>query len=205
MAPSDLVHPYLLLNMETTDETIIELSRGKLGLLVLGSGAFVALGAWLLSLDAAEIEDGRSFAFFYNDPLIVYGAGLAAILFFGLCGLYGLFKMFDRKPGLIFNSSGIVDNASGLAAGFIPWSEVLGAGVYEIQRQKMLVVGVRDPQKYIGRGGAFRRALNKANSKMVGSPIAISSVALKIDFSELVSLFDRYCRKYGGASAGRGN
>ena len=189
--------------MQTADETIIELSKTKLVLLVLGSCAFVAAGAWLLSFNAAEIRHGRSFGFFYNNPLVVYGAGLAAILFFGLCGLYGLKKLFDKKPGLVLNSSGIVDNASGVAAGFIPWSEVTGASIYEIQKQKMLIVGVRSPQRYLDRGGALKRAFNKANSKMVGSPVAISAAALKIDFAELVALFNRYHQKYGGASAAR--
>lgn len=189
--------------MNPTDETIIELSRKKLILLILGSCAFVALGAWLLSCDAAEIESGRSFRFFYNEPLVVYGAGLAAILFFGAGGLYGLIKLFDKKPGLILNSSGLVDNASAVAAGFIPWSEVLGASIYEIQKQKMLIIGVRNPQKYLDRGSALKRAFNKANAGMSGSPVSITSVTLKIDFPELVSLFDRYHRKYGDASAGR--
>ena len=189
--------------MNSTDETIIELSKMKLVLLILGSCAFVAAGGWLLSFDTEEIQYGRSFGFFYNNPLIVYGLGLAAILFFGFSGLYSLKKVFDKKPGLILNSSGIVDNASAVAAGFIPWSDVTGSGIYEIQKQKMLIIGVRDPQKYLDRGGALSRAFNKANAGMSGSPVAISSVALKIEFSELVSLFNRYHHKYGGASAER--
>jgi hypothetical protein len=187
--------------IETTDETVIELSRKKLVLLVLGSCGFVALGAWLLSLDADEIRAGRSFTLFFNEPTYVLVLGVAAILFFGACGVYGLLKMFDKKPGLVLNSEGIVDNASGAAVGFIPWNEVIGAGVYEIQKQKMLVIGVRDPQKYVERGGALKRWVNKANLGMTGSPVTISSVALKIDFAELVPLFDRYAQKY---CAGRG-
>ncbi|HZB46049.1 MAG TPA: STM3941 family protein, partial [Pyrinomonadaceae bacterium] len=178
--------------MGSHDETIIGLSRTKLVLTILGSCALVAAGAWLLSLDAARIRSGRSFNFFFNEPSVAYGTGLVSILFFGLCGLYAFSKLFDRKPGLVLNSDGVVDNASGVAAGFIPWSEVLGSGVCEVQKQKMLIVGVRDPQKYIARGGALKRALNQANYRMTGSPVAIPSVALKIDFSELVSLFNRY-------------
>jgi hypothetical protein len=188
--------------METTDETIIELSRAKLARLILGSCAMAAVGAWLLSFDMAEIQHGRSFGFINNNPLIAYGLGLMAVVCFGGCGLYGLFKLFDRRPGLVLNSSGIVDNASGVAAGFIPWSEVTGASLYEIQGQKMLRIGVRDPRKYVERGGALKRALNRANSKMGGSPVAISSASLKIDFPELLSLFARYQRKYGGLSDG---
>ena len=193
--------------MDSTDETIIELSKTKLALLVLGSCAFVAAGLWLLSADAESIRSGRSFRLFFNDPVVVRVAAVAAILLFGLGGLYGLKKLFDKRPGLILNSSGLVDNASAVAAGFIPWSEVLGSGVLEIQKQKMLIIGVRDPQKYIDRGSALKRTLNNANYKMSGSPVSISSVTLKIDFAELVSLFNRYHQKYGGgpdaAPAGR--
>lgn len=184
---------------DSTDETVIELSRKKLVLLVAGSCAFVLAGVWMLSLDAAEIRAGRSFTLFFNDPTFVFILGLASILFFGLSGLYGLKMLFDRKPGLVLNSSGIIDNASAMTAGFIPWSEIVGVGVYEIQSQKMLIIGVRDPRKYVERGSALKRLVNKANYKMGGSPIAISSIALQIDFPELLSLFDRYLQKYRAA------
>lgn len=189
--------------MNHKDETIIELNRTKLLLLVLGSCAFVLVGVWLLTFDAGEIRAGRSFRLFFNNPLVVYGAGLATIVSFAFTGQYALRKMFDKRPGLVLNSEGIIDNASASAAGFIPWSEVAGSGIYEIQKTRMLVIGLRDPQKYLGRGNALKRTLNKANSNMVGSPVSISSTALKIEFAELVSLFERYYQKYGGVSAKR--
>ena len=179
-------------NMNSSDETVIELSKTKLLLFLLGAAVFVAAGIWMFSLDDASIQSRRSF----NDPVYVHGLGLVAIIFFGICGLYALKKLFDKRPGLIFNNSGIVDNASSISPGFIPWSEVLGAGVFEIQKQKLLIVMVRDPQRYIARGNLLRRTLNKANYKMVGSPISIASNTLAINFSELVSLFDQYQRRY---------
>jgi len=185
--------------MDSTDETLIELSRKKIVLLILGACVFVALGGWLLSLDGAAVRSERSFRGFFNEVWVVRGLGLTAILFFGLCGLYALRALFDKKPGLVLNSSGLVDNASAVSAGFIPWSEVVGASVYEIQGQKMLVIDVRTPQTYIDRGGALRRLLNKANYRMVGSPIALSSKVLKIDFPRLVFLFNRYMYRYGVA------
>jgi hypothetical protein len=140
--------------------------------------------------DDASIQSGRGM----NDPMLVQGLGLAAIVFFGICGLAGLKKLFDKKPTLILNHSGIVDNASGVSAGFIPWSEVVGARMVEVQKQKLLVIDVRDPEEYIARGNLLKQTLNKANYNMVGSPISISAVALAIDFSELISLFDQYQR-----------
>lgn len=204
MAPFDFVHLLpATSNMEATDETIIELSKKKLALLALASCVAVAGGAWLLSFDAEEIRSGRSFGFLYYSPPLVYGLGLATVVCFGLAGLFAVRKMFDRRPGLVLNSAGIVDNASGVAAGFIPWSDVTGSRIYEFQSARMLIINVRDPRKYTDRGGALRRAFNKANAKMGGSPIAIPSNSLQIDFPELLSLFNRYQRKYGGVSAGR--
>jgi hypothetical protein len=179
--------------MDSSDETIIELSKTKLALVLLGASAFVAAGIWMFSLDDASIQSQRRF----NNPVYVHGLGLVTIVFFGSCGLLALKKLFDKKPGLVFNNSGIVDNASSASAGFIPWSEVVGAEIFEIQKQKMLIIMVRDPQKYIARGSSLKRTLNKANYKMVGSPISISPHALAISFSELVALFDQYQRKYG--------
>lgn len=188
--------------MNPADETIIALSKWKIALLVLGSCGFVAAGVWFLYVDAAAIRTGRSFRFFGHDSLVVRAFGVVTVGFFGLCALYGLRKLFDGRPGLVFNNSGIVDNVSAVSPGFIPWSEVVGSGVLHIQKEKMLVVVVADPQKYVERGGALRRALNKANYKFSGSPVSISANALDIAFPELLSLFDRYLQKYG---AGRGS
>ena len=183
--------------MNSLDEKTIELSRTKIGLAILGSCAFVAVGVWLLSLDAESIRSGSGFRLFFNSPMIAYGLGFASIVIFGLLGLFAFRKLFDKRPGLVFNDSGIVDNASAVSAGFIPWSEVVGSHIFEMQRQKMLIVMVTDPQKYVDRGNALKRKLNQANYKMCGSPVAISSNALKINFSELRSLFDEYQQKYG--------
>jgi hypothetical protein len=179
--------------MDSGDETIIALSKKKIALLLLGASAFVAAGIWMLSLDGASIQSRRGF----NDPAHMRGLGLVSIVFFGSCGLFALKKLFDGKPALVFNNSGIVNNTSSVSAGFIPWSEIIGAEIFEIQKQKLLIVKVRNPQEYIARGGSLKRTLNKANYKMVGSPISISPVGLEINFSELVSLFDQYQRKYG--------
>ncbi|HXD34827.1 MAG TPA: STM3941 family protein [Pyrinomonadaceae bacterium] len=183
-------------DMDSNDETIIEMSKKKIVLLLLGVCVFVAIGIRMFTLDDASIQSGRGM----NNPMLVHGLGLAAIVFFGIFGLVGLKKLFDKKPALILNNSGIVDNASSVSAGFIPWSEVVGARIVEVQKQKMLVINVRDPEEYIARGNLLQQTLNKASYKMVGSPISISSNMLAINFSELISLFDQYQRKYAGAN-----
>jgi hypothetical protein len=186
--------------MDSNDERIIKTSKRKIVLLLLGACVFVAIGIWMFSRDDASIQSGRSM----NDPMLVHGLGLVAIVFFGIFGLVGLKKLFDNKPALILNNSGVIDNASSVSAGFIPWSDVVGARIVNVQKQKILVINVRDPEEYIARGNLLKQTLNKANYNMVGSPISISANVLAMNFSELTSLFDQYQRKYasgpGGAS-----
>lgn len=176
------------------DDRIIALSKTKIVLLIIGALAFVALGIWMYQLDAAWIESQRRF----NSPLLVHGIGIVSVVFFGFCAAVGIKKLVDTKPGLIFSAAGIVDNSSGASAGLIPWGEIQGFSVFEIKNQKMLVIQLADPQKYVQAGGSMKRALNSMNMKMCGSPIAISSSSLKIDFNDLVSLCDSYHAKYRG-------
>jgi hypothetical protein len=179
--------------MASSDETIIEFSKTKLLLLIIGSLAFIGIGSWMVSLDVAQIEAQRRF----NDPLLVHGIGWVGIVFFGLCGAYGIRKFFDKRPGLIFSSVGITDNSSSVSAGLIPWNEISGFNIHELQKQKMLIVLVKNQNKYIEVGNVIKRTLNRTNYKMCGSPIAITSNSLKINFDELLELSNEYFTKYG--------
>jgi hypothetical protein len=174
------------------DELVIELSKSKVILMILGSFAFVAAGYWLFSMDAAAIVKE-----IHRNPLFVHSVGIVSMVFFSLTGIIGIRKLFDKKPGLVLNSAGIIDNSSGLAAGFIPWSKITGGEIYEIRRQKMLIIKVRNPEEFIQRGNVLRQAMVRMGSKMSGSPIAITSNTLKIDFPKLLSTFEQYHRKYG--------
>jgi len=180
--------------MSTANERVIELSRLKLVLTIAGALLFVAAGAWFLlaPADGSFIRDMERFA----PPWAIHTLGVVAALF-GLAGaVYGVRKSFDRKPGLVLSAAGLVDNSSGVAAGFIPWSEVTGLSLFQMRRQRMLIVHVADPEKYIARGNALQRMLNRANTGMVGSPIAINSNALRIPFDELQREFESYLIRY---------
>ena len=179
----------------TNDEKIIELSKGKILLLVIGAGVFVGLGIWMYLLDPAWIESQPRF----NEPLLTHGIGIVSVVFFGLCAIVGIKKLFERRPGLILSAAGLSDNSSGVSAGLIPWDEIEGFDVFKIRRQKLLVVKLADPEKYIQTGGFGRRTLRAMNFKLCGSPFAISANSLKINFDDLVSLCNVYRAKYGNS------
>ena len=183
--------------MANLEQRIVELSRTKIMLLIVGALGFVAAGLWLFLLDDAFIQ---SMGGPFRNPVLVHRAGLVAMVFFGVCALVGIRKMFDSKPGLVFSKEGLLDHASGVSAGLVPWNEIVGVDVLKVQRTRFLVVKVVNPRKYVERGGKLKRLIHQANLNQFGSPIQISATTLKINFDELVKLFNAYLANYGSRS-----
>lgn len=179
--------------MAYTDATVIGLSRGKNVLLLLGSLAFVAGGAWLLSLDPEQIRQHPLFA----SPLLYRIVGWVSIAFFGLCAVVSAKQLIDGKPGLVLHAGGLVDNSSGVSVGAVPWSDVAGLSVYRMGGQKFMVVLVHDDDKYAGIGNAMQQAARRANIGMCKSPVTITSNSLDVGFDRLQELFETYFDRYG--------
>jgi hypothetical protein len=150
----------------------VPLSRRKLVLVLLGCCAFVAIGAWMISMAKDE-------------GIVVAGAGLASILCFGLGGVYALFKLFDPRPALIIDAEGIIDNSSAVSVGRVRWDEITGVGTCQDKGQRFLVIGVIDPEKYVKRTSWLLRPLVSLNVGLTGSPITIPSTALALDFNDV--------------------
>jgi hypothetical protein len=187
--------------MTVDEETRIELSRARLALMILGALLMAGLGGWMMVADAQSslIVTLRRFA----PPEAVHLIGGAGVLFFGGCAVYAVRKLFDRKPGLILNAAGLVDNSSAVAAGFIPWSEISGVSMLVLGRQRMVSVHLVNPERYASRGNAVKRALNRANMGLCGTPIVISSTVLAIPFDELLRTLESFTSRYA-APAGEG-
>ena len=185
--------------MLTFDEKIIELSKKKILLLITGSIVFVVAGLWILQVSAASVVSPHAF----DKSLLGRTIGWASIIFFGFTGVVGLKKFYDDNPGVILNSAGITDNSSGFSAGFVPWGDILGFGTLEIYNQKMLVVLLNEPDKYIEVGSSLRRSFVRANSKLSGSPVVIVSNSIKMNFDELLKTCNDYFIKYGDSAHGK--
>jgi hypothetical protein len=178
--------------MELPDEMTIPLGKAKIALMIGGSAGFVLLGFWLFRLSDAEIGQ------MHRSPLFVHGAGLAAMAFFGLTGLFGFRKLFDTGPGLRFTRQGIIDSSSGLAStGLVPWSDITGFDIHKIRSTRILVVKLADPERYVAAGNGVRRRLAAANLRLCGSPVTMSSSALAISFDRLLELCRAYLARYG--------
>lgn len=170
------------------EKRVIEFNKKKVVQLILGAIAFMLIGIWFLSMDPEFIDSQRRF----NNPIFIYGLGVVSILFFGLCSFFGIKKLLTNSPGLIISAEGILDNSSGISMGLIPWTDVTGIGVYEVQKQKFISIRVADPEKYANNGNAIQRMANRANIKMCGTPINISAGTLNIDHDNLLAVINKY-------------
>jgi hypothetical protein len=170
-------------------DVVIPLSKGKVALLLLGAVAFVAGSIWIWS-----IADGQTR---YN-PFYMKAVAIAGVSFFGVCAIYGCFKVFDTRPGSVIDKQGIVDNSSAVAAGRILWDDVVALNVSEIAGQRFITIVVVEPERFVQRGSFLSSMLNAANTKMTGSPINISSSSLCMKLDELVEALTTAFEKYKG-------
>lgn len=167
-------------------ETIeIPLSKGKMFLTFIGALAFIAIGIWFL-VKPPQISNP-----IFGNPTLILISGLASILFFGIVAIVILRKFFDKKPGLTISDEGIIDNSSGNSEGIIPWSDITDIEVGQVMSQKFLMIIVKNPQEYINKAkNSLKKNGMKMNYKSYGSPIAISSNTLKMNFQELQDLLN---------------
>lgn len=160
--------------------TEIPISKTKLLLMILCCVAFVVASIGILWYFGGFESLTASF---YKIVAVI------GILFFGGVGFFCLRKLFDFRPGLIIDSTGIIDNSSGVAMGRIYWDDIIDIGVAEVQKQKFVLVYLRNPQDYINaQTGVARARVLKHTFNHYDTPVSIASNTLKISFTDLHNL-----------------
>lgn len=172
--------------MNDSNQIEIQLSKSKLTLMALGCLAFVIVGICFI-VDPTKYE-----SFIMRSPTFIFIAGLLSILFFGFTGLFFLKKLQDRLPGLVISEEGIMDNSSGVSAGFIPWCDIITIKETKIVNQKYINIVVKNPQMYINRQkNALKRKAMQVNYKTWGTAIGITVNGLKINYDDLKLLIEK--------------
>lgn len=123
-------------------EIIIPLSREKITLVFLGSLGFVALSFWLFQISENQTR---------YDQMFVKVVSVIGIVIFGLCGIYAFTKFFDKKPGLVINDEGIIDNSSAVCVGLIKWENITNVSIADIYGQKILTIDVNNADEIVSK------------------------------------------------------
>lgn len=116
------------------------------------------------------------------------GAGLVGVMFFGIGFLFVLSRAFSSRPALVLRHDGIVDDASGVAAGLVPWNEIEAAYVSELQthgsRQRYFCILPRNVDWLLAQQNPWKAWLMRQNMKMVGAPVTIPLAGLSMPEEE---------------------
>ncbi|MEZ4883601.1 MAG: STM3941 family protein [Chitinophagales bacterium] len=183
--------------MNNTDIIEIPLSKVKLSLLLLSSILFVVLSYWLL-LRYINSHD----SFFEGDSWFICIVSVLGFLM-GLGGMYFFTKkLFDKKPGLVIDELGIIDNSGGLSIGRIYWTDIIDIYEYTVQvgiasKQRFVAITLQNPKDYIARqANPLKKKIMQSNEKYMGTPVSISANGLKISFDELLILIEEKMQNF---------
>jgi hypothetical protein len=169
--------------MNGSNQVEIQLSKLKLILLLIGSIAFVAYGAWTM----LGVPKGTHPIL--SNPILQYAICVLCIVFFGYASYFYFKKTKDTTPGLVISDEGIFDNSSGVSAGFIPWSDVQDITELKVFKQKFVCIGVKNPQEYIDKQeSALKRKALQLNHTIYGAVISITANGLECNHERLKSL-----------------
>jgi len=164
------------------DKIEIPISKTKISFLLIGALIFVILGVLFL------LTPDKFTTTIFRNPQIIRIVGIVAVLFFGAAGIYGLRKLFDKSVGLTIDDYGITDNSNASSVGLIDWADIFEIKTEQVMSTRFLLIFVDNPDKYLERVNGFKRKLMKANMKMYGTPLSITSNTLRYDFSDLERL-----------------
>lgn len=177
--------------MTIEDKILVPISKTKLTLMLIGSLIFVALGIFYMNDPKAFLNP------VFRSKELIFIVGIACVLFFGLASLYLFKKLLDNRPGLIISTDGIFDNSSATPVGLIEWKDIVDTEVIKIHGQRIILIKVKKPEKYIKRQESKRiRNVFKANLDFYGTPITLTANGLKIEFEKLERLLTESIEKY---------
>lgn len=150
-------------------DIVIYPSKRKLILLCLCSLIFIATGVVLLGAD--------------KGIYVILGA--ISTVFFGLGGLYSIYRMLIPKPAVILTAEGFYDQASLGSAGKVLWSEVEEIKLYEMMGQTFLGVKVVNPNQFLACCSGWKRSAMSANQAFVDTQINIPKVGIRGSIEQL--------------------
>ena len=168
------------------NEIIFKTSNQKILWLIIGALGFVLLGIFLLffPFGQAKLVSGNAPS---SISWVGRGAGLAGIIFFGLCFLAGIYMLTSRKPGLIINDEGIIDHSSYVGVGLTKWENINRIEAINVCGTPLIFLYLNRPEEPLEKAPAWQKFWLKRNLTMFGTPLSISATTLNCTFQQLLA------------------
>jgi len=179
--------------MNTANQLPIEIpiSKAKLLLLLLCFIIVIPMSYYV------AIHPEQYTIYRFESPKLIKAIAIFTLIASGIIVAFIIFKLFDRRPGLLIDATGIVDNSSGTSFGRIHWADITGIEAGEILSNKFILLKTDQPDKYINNArNRFVKRTLIGNMKMHKSPLSISSVTLKISHDDLNELLLKQWKAY---------
>lgn len=153
-------------------------SRWRLVLLLLAGVGFVVLGAWVAGLLGDPPKPGKEWA------------GWLGILFFSACVPILAMRLFDNDDQVRIDQRGI--HSKQWSADIIPWSEISDVNVWQLRRERLIVLHLRDATLFPST--TLLGKLAAANRAMTGGDISISLAGTDGRFDDAIAAIGHYFR-----------
>jgi hypothetical protein len=160
-------------------EIEIPISKKKTILIIFGSLIFVICCVWLWT----KAESQTTYP-----PIILQIITIVGIAFFGLGPIFGLKKLFDKRPGLIISKTGIQNNLSVFSGHFISWTNIENFEIIQIKGTRIILINVNNAEEAISQESKIKQKIMRFSMKEYGTPYSIGSGSLLVDFDELYDL-----------------
>jgi hypothetical protein len=121
-------------------------------------------------------------------PSVIFGIGWASVLFFGFGSVVFARMLFDTKPQLQIGLRGI--RWVRWSDDTIPWSEIADVTSWSYRRQKAIILHLRHPDRYPGRG--YLAMLARVNRRLTGGDIAITLAGTDRSFADAMSAIEQF-------------
>ncbi|GMQ64652.1 STM3941 family protein [Vallitalea maricola] len=128
-----------------------------------------------------------------NNGIFATVIGFIGVAFFGLCFIYLIYRLFVKKPILVIDENGIIDNASASGVGLIKWSEIKEVIIYTYVNQKFLGIIPNNTDIIKERLNGFKKIIfniNRKKAMLISAPINIPQSVTKIKLEDIKEEID---------------
>lgn len=122
--------------------------------------------------------------------------GYIGVAFFGL---YNFLRGTFRREALMLTPSTLMVSPTSNGSFTLKWSDISNIDTIQIGNERMLVIQLYDPLRFIERQGdsAIKRKLMQADMALVGSPCAVVLNNIDAGDDDIEQIINKYVADYG--------
>lgn len=170
-----------------THEIKINTSKQIAGIIL---SALFIIGGSILLINPMVLGDHP-----FTDKFL-FTMSLTVVLIFIALLIFLTNKIIKKTIGLTINDNGIQEQISAFGVGMVRWEEMSGFGIKKQIGIPFIVIYLKDKDLFIDRFSGLKKATIKKNAESFGTPVAISTVMLKMKLSDLKDLFTEVGAKH---------